>query len=193
MNEIKPRMVDGEARCDSRNCRFHTAFFTCDFTGAGPTNDTTVCWPWYRSRVAELERKLDRATRTHGITITVGRALADDDEAFPLSRFNAEVVDIGHMDHIYLVESEELNGKIKRLRSQLAASNAVIEGVRELIVEECEIASITNGVSLSVAKIRALLSTLPERDVTYSRTHSDTIDCDGPESLLTAHPGGSDE
>jgi hypothetical protein len=47
--------------------------------------------------------------------------------------------------------------RIEKKNAALAERDAVIEAVRELIVEECEIASITNGVSLSVAKIRALL------------------------------------
>jgi hypothetical protein len=60
----------------------------------------------------QLQWDLDRSTRTHNIDIIV----KDDRMRMgPYDRYDAKVVDIGHADHAYVVESEKLNQERKRL------------------------------------------------------------------------------
>ena len=78
-----------------------------------------------KARANTLQKDLDRAHRTHGITISVGDS-RDPSDLF--KSYTGEVIDIGYSDHGYVVESKELNEDIKGIVTQLAAA---LEGCKE--------------------------------------------------------------
>lgn len=61
MTEIKPRMVDGEAVC-SEECPqlLGNAEYCNELRGRLIPDELSVCWPYYRAKVAELEREVER-------------------------------------------------------------------------------------------------------------------------------------